>query len=474
VLAGTQPVTDLARQHQVSRKFVYEQARTAQVALDDAFHPSPAPDDVLFYLPVTRAWLRQLVLALVLIGHSSYRAVVALLRDLFDWHISLGHVHNIVQSAVEPARRISRRCDLAGVRVGAHDEIFQAGHPVLVGVDTASTYCYLLSLEDHRDAVTWGVRLLELVPQGFHPEAIVADAAHGLRAGQELALPQVPCRGDVFHVLHELEALVHQFENRADSALERERHRQQQRDRIARHDRRGRAQSASSAAQHLLHARAAAAAAVALADDVALLVRWLRDDILPVAGPSYADRCLLYDFIVTELRARASLSPQQLKPLCRTLEHERDDVLAFARRLDEDLERLGQEYQTSPEGLRRLLVAVSRDHCDPRRWAEEATLRTELRGRFHELQAAVAALADGTVRASSLAENLNSRLRSYFFLRRHLGPDYLALLQFFLNHRRLERSDRPERVGKTPAELLTGRSHPHWLEMLGFTLFRRQ
>jgi hypothetical protein len=69
----------------------------------------------------------------------------------------------------------------------------------------------------------------------------------------------------------------------------------------------------------------------------------------------------------------------------------------------------------------------------------------------------VAELAAGTVRASSLVENLNSRLRSYFFLRRHLGPDYLALLQFFLNHRRLERSDRPERVGKTPAELLRDR-----------------
>jgi hypothetical protein len=42
-----------------------------------------------------------------------------------------------------------------------------------------------------------------------------------------------------------------------------------------------------------------------------------------------------------------------------------------------------------------------------------------------------------------------------------------------LKHRRLERSDRPERVRKTPAELLAGHSHPHWLEMLGHTRFRR-
>ena len=45
-------------------------------------------------------------------------------------------------------------------------------------------------------------------------------------------------------------------------------------------------------------------------------------------------------------------------------------------------------------------------------------------------------LSDRVARASSLVENLNSRLRSYFFLRRQLGKDYLTLLQFFLNHRR--------------------------------------
>ena len=84
---------------------------------------------------------------------------------------------------------------------------------------------------------------------------------------------------------------------------------------------------------------------------------------------------------------------------------------------------------------------------------------------------AVAEVAEDTVRASSVIENLNSRLRTYFFLRRHLGPDYLTLLQFFLNHRRFMRSTRPERAGKSPAELLAGQPHSHWLEMLGYTRF---
>ncbi len=36
-------------------------------------------------------------------------------------------------------------------------------------------------------------------------------------------------------------------------------------------------------------------------------------------------------------------------------------------------------------------------------------------------------------RSSSLVENLNSRLRNYFPLRRHLGGSYLGLLRFFVN-----------------------------------------
>ena len=47
------------------------------------------------------------------------------------------------------------------------------------------------------------------------------------------------------------------------------------------------------------------------------------------------------------------------------------------------------------------------------------------------------------------------------------------LLRFFLNHRRFLRSNRPERVDKSPRELLTGRTHPHWLELLGYERFDR-
>ena len=40
VLAGTETVSELARQHEVSRKFLHQQVHTAEEALSEAFAPS--------------------------------------------------------------------------------------------------------------------------------------------------------------------------------------------------------------------------------------------------------------------------------------------------------------------------------------------------------------------------------------------------------------------------------------------------
>ncbi|MEL7354706.1 MAG: hypothetical protein AAFN38_25090, partial [Cyanobacteria bacterium J06560_5] len=66
-------------------------------------------------------------------------------------------------------------------------------------------------------------------------------------------------------------------------------------------------------------------------------------------------------------------------------------------------------------------------------WAHWNHLHKQLACNFYGVMEAVEAALKQTPRASSLVENLNSRLRNYFFLRRRLGSSYLSLLQFFLN-----------------------------------------
>jgi len=84
---------------------------------------------VLFYLPVTAAWLNQLVLSLVLICHSSYRGIIQLLAALFDTSISLGTIHNLLAVTSKQATQINGSQDFSAIQVGLLDEIFQGNQP---------------------------------------------------------------------------------------------------------------------------------------------------------------------------------------------------------------------------------------------------------------------------------------------------------------------------------------------------------
>jgi hypothetical protein len=468
-LAGHQTITVLAEDADVSRKFVYQQAGIAQAALDDAFASTDAEDKVLFHLPVTKNWLKQAALGLTLICHSSYRGVHEFCRDLFGVNMAVGTVHNIVHDAIDKARPHNLGQHLANVDIAGLDEIFQKRQPVLVGADIRSTYCFLLSGEDQRDGDTWALRLLECQDRGFAPKATIADFGTGIRAGQKRAMPDVPCRGDVFHALHEITPVVAFLENRAYDTItahDKLEHKKTKLQQQGRRDQTGQLQSLS---RKVSAAAEEQAKAIPLADDVAVLARWLGVDVFAVSALPYADRCALFDFIVAELQARVSHCPHRLGPVCTLLKNHRDQLLAFAWQLERDLTDLAAEFEVPVAIVRELLDLQALDKRQPLRWQKEAALRECLRGRFYQIEQAVRDLSKKVVRASSIIENINSRLRNYFFLRREIGAGYLELLQFFLNHRRFLRSECPERVDKSPAELLTGQPHSHWLELLGYS-----
>jgi len=467
-LAGDQAITQLAADHSVSRKFVYQQKAKAADALQEAFEPTSPRREVLFELPVSRDWLRQFVLAQVLIGHTSFRGVTEILDAVFDYRgLSIATVHNIVQDAVAEARRMNGAPDLSGIRVGAHDEIYQGGRPVLVGVDVRSTFCYLLSAEDSCDETTWGVHLLELADRGLRPDWTIADGGRPLRAGQAAAWENVPCHADVFHVERDLRRLVGYLDNRARGCARTRQKLEQQSERLKKR------KKARRVSGRLAAARKEERKAVSLAEDIRILADWMQADILCLAGPNLATRRQLYGFVVGELRQRESLCPHRIGPVRRLLENHQEELLGFAGVLEERLADVAQRMQAPLPVIHAVSEWLGTDPNTPDHWHRRARLFDQLGCRLHPIEQAVRDVLAETPRASSLVENLNGRLRNYFFLRRHIGSGYLELLQFFLNHRRFLRSQRPERVGKSPAELLTGRPHRHWLELLGYQRFHR-
>ena len=140
------------------------------------------------------------------------------------------------------------------------------------------------------------------------------------------------------------------------------------------------------------------------------------------------------------------------------MENHRDELLAFAKQLDQDLRTLAEDYAAPATLVAEVRRVLSLPANGPERWRQEQVLWQRLGSGCAGLRAAVTALLGQVVRASSVIENLNSRLRNYFFLRRRLGADYLALWQFFLNHRRFLRSEHAEARRQKPGRTAHGRN----------------
>lgn len=461
-LRGPGSISELAAQQGVSRKFIYQQKDRAQTALQDAFTPESLPDGFLGWLPVTRSWIKRVMLSAALNGHASVRGICEHVEAITCRSVSEATVHNVLQEAVIQADAINRAQDLGSIRAGAHDEIFSQHVPVLAGVEPESTFTYLLEASDSRDEVSWWIALTHLKEtQGLKNLSIsISDAAGGLRAGVKAAVPHIELRGDVFHAQMELSELESYLENRAYARLAYQEREERKMERAKSHDR------GKSRSKLLALARAEALKAVPLYDDLRTLIHWLTE-LLGLVGPLLAERQELYAWILGEMEARASQS-HRIGPVVTYFKNQRDALLAFVPEIQQGLARIAQTLQVPLALVDTLYQQLALHPDDPRFEAIQRQLYEEAPQQAEAIEEAVIDMLQRVLRASSAVENINSILRGYFFLRRSAGPEFLKLLQFFLNHRRFRRSARPERVGKSPRELLTGQPHLHWLEMLGY------
>jgi len=220
-------------------------------------------------------------------------------------------------------------------------------------------------------------------------------------------------------------------------------------------------------ATQLVLARQTETKAHELARDIRTLTQWLRHDVLALAGPVLATRRVLFDLIVEELARRELGDARRIRPVRVALQNQRDTLLAFAGVLDAKLADIAQAHAIAKPLVREECLLHRLPSTSSAYWQGWNRLRATIGSKFQPLFDAVSHAMAQTPRSSSLVENLNSRLRTYFTLRRHLGNSYLDLLRFFLNHRRFMRSRRAERQGRSPRELMTGQGHPHWLTLLG-------
>lgn len=438
-ILNQQPITELAKNSGVSRKFIYSQKDKAIEALDSAFIVSDKDNDVLYTIPITRNFIQTSILSLSLNGHSSERGIVQHFRDIYDYDISEGTVHNTLAQVAQRAAKENK----------------------------------------------------------------MADFGTGLRAGQAAVWPNLPCDADVFHVLMELGKIKTYLENRAIGAIAKTYELEKDALRLLKQSKnlsmaleknveKSRAgkisqglaledaimsnQKHQNELNHSIEeARIAEKNIIKLVDTVETITDWMQHDILSVVGPTHAKRFDLFDFIVQVLiEAEKTCSSKHVRKMITKLKNQRKDLLRFVLRSDIKLAAVAEKLKIEASDLRELyeLQAIPREN--KYFWNQEQKLRKKIGTCFHLAIAKINEIIAETIRASSIIENINSRLRPYFFLRKSFGQESLELLRFYLNHKTFLRSEHPDRVGKSPAELLSGKAHSHWLEMLGFKLFKRE
>jgi hypothetical protein len=467
VITNKKTVSDVANDNQVSRKFIYAQTNKIFDAIDEAFIDKKADEETLFHLPVTKSWIKQFVTSLVLDCRSCLRGVMKSMKNLLDFDISLGGVHNIIQSLVPSAMVINDNQDLSNIKICAQDEMFQHNKPVLTGTDIPSLYCYLLSKENHRDGDTWAIHLLDLQKQNFNPERVIADDGSGLRAGHEIAFPKTPCDADNFHITKTLMDLRRFLRNRLKTAISYSISIEMKLETATTTGRTEKyTEKYAQAKQHAHEMRY-------LSESIDTLVSWMEHDIFNMAGINPEVRVELFDFIVDEFKKLERKHPHRIRAVRVTLKNQRDLLLAFTNVLNEKFITIATKNSLSLETIWKMCELQRCKQGGDHYAVRSLPLQFQLNEKYDEVEDAVIAAMMSTERTSSLVENLNSRLSPYFFLRREIGNGYLELLKFYLNHTPFMRSENPLRAGKSPTELMTNKPHDHWLELLGFNRFQR-
>jgi hypothetical protein len=454
-------VTELAREYDTSRQFLYTLRQKAETALKRALAPGTSGRPLLNQrLVVDDLALKRAILVLNQVTHASVRAIQESLAQILQVERSLGAIHGVLAEAAGRARRLAL-VPASTLCLGA-DEIFAAHRPVLEVVEPGSGAVLALAASPSRDETAWGCILLDLTSSGVNIGRLTADGAEGLRAGVRaigLAEPHL----DHWHTLRDVGRIAQFLEHTAYRALTVAERTQQAaaaeayRRAHGRRPQRGRPLQAPSDPHSVQQARDEADAAIRRADGVAILVAAVRES-LPPLDPT-TGRLHHSAAVHADLLAAAALA--------RELGGRAADLAALLEQRVVGLVAYLVEFDASVQEARALLGdEVVTFLAWAWQWRREFDL-TDAAAAWPgapELARRVWHALDQAVRTTGMVENLNSILAPHRAAHRGLPENVLAV---FTVYRNLHVFARGKRAGHSPQELL-GLPSADWLDVLGY------
>lgn len=451
-------VTELAREHGVSRTRLYQLKEKAQAMFTEALAPkNPGPQVSRSELRVDEEMVKRAITIFPLVK-GSVRDIQIGLEMLFGVQRSVGYISQTLQEAGVRAAQYNAQVVAQQPVLAEADEIFQGRHPCLTVVDGHSFLLMNLAPATARDETSWGVTFLELAEQGFEFQDVVADGARGIAAGLTATEWGLVVRPDLFHLLHEAHPISKRLEREAYQAIKTA---DQSRLAVAatRQPRRKRGRP-PQAKLPLAEAEEKEAAAVETLD----LWLWLLQEVRLALEPITPSGLICS---VQNARDNIEVAIELMEMLGR------DDITKFAYKLHQYLDDLMAPLAE----LERRLATVRATLSDEDEklitfiWQHQQELTSSWTEMFPATWQTTVAAFDKALslfhRASSLAESIHAWIRPYLQIHRGM-PQWLApLLQLFWNHHRFQRG---KRAGAIPAEL-AGVSHSLPLAHLFANLF---
>ncbi len=456
-------MTQIAHSYQISRTFLYQLIFMANLQLETLFS-----DEKLLFQKDHRH-LEQLILLLRLEGKCSLLSIASIVQALEYHPHSVGYLSRFFQCAGQALPSTlstpSQKCVFY-----LSDEIFAIHAPILVTIDARSTTILKIELASERSAETWRAHFEALEAHHFASLGMASDRGLGLVAGYQAACDMALWVCDYFHEFRDLFKLLHQLERKAYAAIGQE-------DDAA--HKFARAKSEANLEKRLQQydkAHQACEQAMALYDQLALLLHLLRET-LHVCSPQGRLRTVegVRSELTLILHMIAALDCAAIAHTLKPIHQHIDDILVpFAQ-----AEAIATELRAvvPHDALDFLVLAWHHDHLfypsqsqhkryhyrEREFWL--ACAEGLLADAFDTLKALVFDKLDAIVRASSLVEMVNSRIRPYLSsCKGQITQEALNLIMFYHNHHRYKSG---KRQGKAPIELLTGEPlEAEWWELV--------
>lgn len=442
-------VTELAREHDISRAWLYQMRNRARAAMEISLQPKPAgrPEQDTA-LRVDRQMIQRAIAILPMLT-GSIRNIQIGLRLLLGVERSVGHISETLQQAGKAAQKINQEMQIPLPVLGEADEIFQGRQPCLTVVDGRSFLVLNLAAADRRDAAHWGVTFLELTERGIVFHDLVCDGAKGIQSGLQDADLGVPLRPDWFHLLRDAHKITRRLERAAYKAIDAVEYVREELD----------SPKPKIAAARLPEFLAREQHAIALFDLWSWLLSEIRQALQPITHTGQIqDPLLAQDTFVTAIDLLNALNHQDVSHFATQLLAHQPDLFAPLCWLSETLQPWQDRLAPSDQAfiiwtwLNRHSLQISPDTpACPVALQPALSAFWQALSLFH--------------RSSSLAESIHSWLRPYLQIHRSMPQWLLPLLQLFWNHHVFTRG---KRTGKSPLALAGVPDHPSLLQAFDY------